>query len=92
MPPLFARGMPPFLPPTLPPGLSAWRSGAGRQAAAELGMLWASAGARGDNGCCVAGADAGAVGGVSEELQCSMASTEICRISKCKNSSKLPGL
>ena len=93
MPSLFAQCIPSFHPPLSPPSLNVLCRGAELQASAELGHIVSALPLSvGDNGCSVARAYTGAVDGVSVELQCCVASTEICRISKCKNSFKLPGL
>lgn len=93
MPSLFAQCIPSFLPPASLPGLEVLCCGAEPQGGAALGhVMRAPPLSVGDNGCSVARAYAGAVDGVSVELQWCMASAEICRISNCKNSFKLPGL
>lgn len=93
MPSLFSQCIPSFLPPPSPPGLNVLCRGAELQASAELGHIVSALPlSAGDNGCSVARAYTGAVDGVSVELQWCLASAEICRISKCKNSFKLPGL
>lgn len=59
---------------------------------AGTGHVECSATVCGDNGHSVTRAYTGAADGVSVEWQWCVASTEICRISKCKNSYKLTGL
>lgn len=93
MPSLFAQCIPSFRPPPSPPGLDVLCRGAELQASAAPGHIVSALPlSAGDNGCSVARAYTGAVDGVSLELQWCMASTEICRTGKCKNSFKLPGL
>lgn len=89
MPSLFAQCIPSFRPL---PGLNVLCRGAELRASAAPGHIVSALPlSAGDNGCSVARAYTGAVDAVSLELQWCMASTEICRIGKCKNSFKLPG-
>lgn len=84
MPSLFAQCIPPFL-PLSPPGLNVLCRGAELQASAELGHVASTL-------RCLRGQWLQCHDGLSVELQWCCSSTEICRIIKCKNSFKLPGL